>query len=66
MTNFQACKGCTRRHKNCHSDCIDYLTEKTVNSLQNLKQRKEAKARLVSKESERQRIFKLTGKKYGE
>ena len=65
MTNFQACKGCTRRHKNCHSSCIDYLTEKALNTIQKLERQKEKEIKKIRQESAERRVYKICGRKIG-
>ncbi len=30
LTSIQCCKNCTKRHRLCHSNCEDYLSEKTL------------------------------------
>lgn len=65
MTLFQVCKDCVKRSKNCHSNCIDYSTEKALNALQNLKERKEKEAQATKFEGVERRVYKSCGRKSG-
>lgn len=65
MQSFKACKDCVKRSKNCHSNCIDYSTEKALNALQNLKERKEKESKAIQFEGAERRVYKSCGKKIG-